>query len=90
MLKIQIYCKELINYYNDGNATETSQKAIKEVYELELAGVEEHKVTRAFFDKQVKNAGLTIDLGIVVWQPETLRQSNAGSHVLILKHERLA
>ncbi len=81
---IKLYYSELISYYKEGNATEKSIEAIDEVFKLELAGVEEHKVTRAIFEKQVKEVGLSIDIDIVVWQSEKLRSSNAGSHVLVL------
>ncbi len=83
---IELYYDELVKYYKEGNATETSIKAIDEVYRLELTGVEEHKVTRTIFERQVNEVGLLIDIDIVVWQSEKLRPSNAGSHVLILTH----
>jgi len=81
-----LYYDELIKYYKEGNATEESMKSIIEVYKLELAKVEEHKVSYSFFQKQVEEVGLKIDLDIVVWSTEKLKSTNAGSHVIVLKN----
>lgn len=83
---VNLYYDELIKYYGEGNATEESIKAIDEVFKLELAKVEEHKVPHAFFQKQVEEAGLKIDLDVVAWSTDKLKSANAGSHVIILKH----
>ncbi len=82
---IQIYYKELGKYYQEGNATDKSLMAIDEVYALEKSGVEEHKVTHSIFLKHIRESGLFVDSDIIVWQPKTLRASNAGSHVFIIK-----
>jgi ubiquinone/menaquinone biosynthesis C-methylase UbiE len=86
---IVVYYNELLKYYEQGNATGDSIKAIDEVRQLELSGVEEHKVSRKIFEEQLGTAGLVIDVDIVVWQPDKLKQSNAGSHVFVIKHTRL-
>jgi hypothetical protein len=62
--------------------------AINEVYQLELSGVEEHKVSKKIFAAHVEQAGLRIEQDVIVWQPKRLRDSNAGSHVILLKHKK--
>ena len=40
---VEKYYSRLLDFYAQGNATSESQKAIEEVYHLEVAGEEEHK-----------------------------------------------
>lgn len=79
------YYSELKNYYRQGNATAKSISAIEEVYQLEKNEVEEHKVSFRIFNDQIESAGLKIFQDIIVWQPDSMKVENAGSHVLILK-----
>ena len=83
---IEVYYSELKSYYAQGNATSEAREAIEEVYRLEVAGEEEHKVDFPLFAAHVNGAGLEIELDIPIWQPSKLKESNAGSHVLLLKH----
>jgi len=78
------YYRELKKYYRNGNATRNSMKAIDEVRQLERAGVEEYKVSYSFFENQLAKSGLSIESDVIVWQPDSFKSSNAGSHVLVL------
>lgn len=82
---IEAYYLKLREYYAQGNATSESRKAIEEVYRLEVSGEEEHKVDFSLFAKHVHGAGLEIELDIPIWQPLEFKESNAGSHVFLLK-----
>lgn len=82
---IHQYYNALIRYYSDGNATLEAIEIIKEVYQLELEGEEEHKVHFQRFKEDIEKSGLEIEVDRVIWQPEQFRADNAGSHVLILK-----
>ncbi len=79
------YYFELKNYYKKGNATAESVCAIEEVYQLEKNEVEEHKVSFRIFNDQIKKVGLAIFQDVIVWQPDSMKTENAGSHVLVLK-----
>lgn len=81
------YYKALLQYYKNGNAMRGGIKAITEAYALELAEHIEHKVPYSFFLKQIKRAGLKAFADIAVWQPESLKKDNAGSHVIALRRE---
>ncbi|MFA7252353.1 MAG: class I SAM-dependent methyltransferase [Candidatus Paceibacterota bacterium] len=82
---VEKYYLELKKYYNQGNATPEALKSIEEVYQLEKFGVEEHKVSYRLFTLMLEKVGLLIDQDVIVWQPDSLRTENAGSHVLVLK-----
>ncbi len=82
---IKTYYSLLDEYFRIGNATKESLKAIKEVRELELSEIEEHKVDFQRFKQHTKKSGLELELDIPIWQPSSFKQSNAGSHVLLLK-----
>ncbi|MBI2631385.1 class I SAM-dependent methyltransferase [Candidatus Pacearchaeota archaeon] len=82
---VNTYYASLDDYFKEGNATIESQKAIREVRELELSGVEEHKVDFHRFKYHLKKSGLEIELDIPIWQPFSFKNSNAGSHVLLLR-----
>ncbi len=82
---VDTYYQELINYYKAGNATKDSIDAIGEVYELEKSNVEEHKTSFKIFEKYLESAGLEIFQDVVVWQPDSLKPDNAGSHVMVVK-----
>lgn len=84
-LAIEEYYSELRNYYTKGNATLQAQEAIEEVYHLEMAGEEEHKVDFSRFSGHVLGAGFEIELDIPVWQPKKFISDNAGSHVFLLR-----
>ncbi len=82
---VKTYYLLLDEYFRIGNATKESLKAIKEVGELELSKIEEHKVDFQRFKQHIKKSGLELELDIPIWQPSSFKQSNAGSHVLLLK-----
>ncbi|MEK6825276.1 MAG: class I SAM-dependent methyltransferase [Nanoarchaeota archaeon] len=82
---IETYYSNLRDYYAQGNATPEACEAINEVYLLEVACEEEHKVDFALFNTHVRGAGLEIELDIPVWQPLEFKESNAGSHVFLLR-----
>ena len=82
---IETYYSELRNYYAQGNATSEAREAIEEVYRLEVSGEEEHKVDFPLFATHVHGAGLEIELDIPIWQSSKFKESNAGSHVFLLK-----
>jgi ubiquinone/menaquinone biosynthesis C-methylase UbiE len=81
------YYKTLLKYYMNGNATTGGIKAITETYALELAEHIEHKVPYSFFLRQIQKAGLKVISDIAVWQPKSLKEDNAGSHVIALRRE---
>lgn len=83
MESIHQYYNQLIDSYERGNATSESIEAIREVFELEKSGTEEHKVSFEIFCQDIRDL-FTVFQDIVVWQTETLRADNAGSHVLVL------
>ncbi|HLD07002.1 MAG TPA: class I SAM-dependent methyltransferase [Candidatus Nanoarchaeia archaeon] len=82
---INRYYKALIAYYARGNATPEAIDVIREVYQLELQGEEEHKVHYQRFKQDVEEEGLVIEVDRIIWQPKDFRADNAGSHVLLLK-----
>lgn len=82
---VKLYYGELKKFYRNGNATKSSLKTILEVERLELAGVNEHKVSFRIFKEHIRKAGLEIDTDISVWQPKGFVRSNAGSHVIKLR-----
>jgi ubiquinone/menaquinone biosynthesis C-methylase UbiE len=84
-LSVVKYFSELRAYYQQGNATEDSQEAIEEVFELEKAGVEEHKVSFRIFEDHLREAGLKIENRVAVWQPSDFAQDKAGSYVITIR-----
>jgi hypothetical protein len=52
---------------------------------VEKNWVEEHKVSFRIFAKQSASAGFQIFQDVIVWQPSSFKNDNAGSHVLVLK-----
>lgn len=75
----------LKHYFLAGNATLEAIDILEEVHQLELAGKEEHKVSFSEFEQDVSKSGLEIVVDRIIWQPTEFRQSNAGSHVLVLR-----
>ncbi len=84
---IREYYETLIGYYLAGNATREGIEIIKEVYQLELRGEEEHKVDFQRFQEDVIAAGLEIEVDRIIWQPGEFVDDNAGSHVLLLRKQ---
>jgi len=84
-ISVNRYYHALEEYYALGNATPEAQDAIKEVRELELAGVSEQKVDYQRFLEHLRSADLKIELDRVVWQPSDFLESNAGSHALLIQ-----
>ncbi len=82
---IEKYYTELKQFYIEGNSTKKAFELIDEVYQLEKNGVEEHKVSFEIFINQIDTAGFLLFQDIIVWQPDSLKKDNAGSHVIILK-----
>ncbi len=79
---VRAYYATLEEYLKRGNATRESLQAIAEVRELELSGIEEHKVDFPRFQRDLKASGLEIEEDIPVWQPG---KSKCGSRVLLLR-----
>ncbi|PIN93355.1 hypothetical protein COU54_03360 [Candidatus Pacearchaeota archaeon CG10_big_fil_rev_8_21_14_0_10_31_24] len=52
---------------------------------ISSGGEEEHKVDFPRFNAHVLGAGLEIELDIPIWQPNSFKESNAGSHVFLLR-----
>ena len=82
---INRFYKALKIYFSTGNATPEAIDILEEVHQLELTGEKEHKVSFAEFEQDLNKSGLEIVVDRIIWQPKEFRQSNAGSHVLMLR-----
>ncbi len=82
---INQYYHTLREYYRDTNTPIETIRMIELVWHLELKAEDEHKVNFKRFKKDIKKSGLEIIIDKPIWQPDSFNQSNAGSHVILLK-----
>ncbi len=79
------YYMALAKHYEENRVPKETMEALREVEKLEVAGVEEHKVSYRLFLRDAENAGLRVVMDLPVWQPEDFQHDNAGSHVILLR-----
>ncbi len=68
-----------------GELTESSALLLEEVRQSDLRQDDERKVSYEIFREHVESAGLAIEKDIAVWQPQVFKESNAGTHVFVLR-----
>ncbi len=82
---VDLFYDEFQKCKTTGELTSASALLLKEVRGSDLEQDDESKVSYEIFLKHAKAAGLTVDTDIAVWQPLAFKNSNAGTHALVLR-----